>query len=55
MISESENDVSEPMAKTSFPIDFTKLFYALNQATHTGYSLLECSVTISPHSETNKE
>jgi len=32
---ESENDVSEPMAKTSFPIDFTKLFHALNQATHT--------------------
>ena len=23
------------MAKTSFPIDFTKLFHALNQATHT--------------------
>ena len=34
-ISDSENDVSEPMAKTSFPIDFTKLFHALNQATHT--------------------
>ena len=32
---ESENDVSEPMAKTSFPVDFTKLFHALNQATHT--------------------
>ena len=34
-ISDSENDVSEPMAKTSFPIDFPKLFHALNQATHT--------------------